>query len=108
MNNVVYNYIGRVYFKKDNIGAGFNYIKEFEDSYDTIIITTDIEINFVERGWIGDITYWAANGFDIKDYKNRDLLTSEPRYVRDVLCIRVDVRSEQGSPVEWKYTFLKY
>lgn len=108
MNNVVYERIGRVLFKKDNIGSNCNYIKEFEDSCDTIILITDTEIDFVERGWLGDLTYWATHGFDIKDYEKEDL-TSEPVCVRDVLCIRVEVKkSEPDCPVEWKYTFLKY
>lgn len=107
MNSVVYGGIGRVHFKKDNIGAGFNYIKSFEDSCNTITITTEIEIDFIERGWLGDITYWAFNGCDLNDYEKRDL-TSEPRCIKDALCIRVDVKSEPDNPVEWTYTFLKY
>lgn len=107
MNSVVYNHIGRVHFKKDNIGAGAKYIREFEDFCDTIKITTEVELDFIERGWLGDITYWASKGFDVKDYEKSDL-TSEPKCIKDALCIRVEVRSEPDSSVEWIYTFLKY
>ena len=86
MNNVVYDHIGRVLFQKDNIGTTCRYIKELEDSYDEITIVTDAEIGSVERGWLGDITYWATHGFDVKDYETRDL-TSEPICVKDVLCV---------------------
>ena len=109
MNNVVYERIGRVLFHKDNVSVGFNYISEFEDSHDSIVITTDIAIDFVERGWLGDITYWATNGWLVNDYTcDTGDLTSEPTYIRDALCIRVEARSEPERPVEWKYTFLKY
>jgi hypothetical protein len=107
MNSTDYERIGRVHFHKDNIGAGFKYISSFEDSYDTIRIETPVQIDFVERGWLGDITYWATNGFDINDYKKRNL-TSEPVCIKDALCIRVEVRSKLDSSVEWTYTFLKY
>ena len=107
MNNTVYERIGRVHFKKDNIGAGCNYIVEFEDSYDTIVITTIVELDFIERGWLGDITYWASRGVDIKDYEKRDL-TSESKCVKDALCARVEVRHKPDYPIEWTYTFLKY
>ena len=107
MNCTIYERISRVYFQKDNIGAGANYIREFEDFCDTIKITTEVELDFIERGWLGDITYWASSGWDLNDYEKRDL-TSEPRCIKDALCIRVEVRSEQDSPVEWTYTFLKY
>ena len=107
MNNVVYDHIGRVLFQKDNIGTNCRYIKEFEDSYDEITIVTDVEIGSVERGWLGDITYWAAGGLHINkpEFAN---LTSEQMCVKDALCIRVGVKAEQGCPVEWIYTFLKY
>lgn len=107
MNSTCYKHIGRVYFHKDNVGAGCNYIYEFEDSYDTITITTYVEIDFVHRGWLGDITYWATNGTDVKDYEATDL-TSECIQVKDALCARVEVRSKQDDQVEWTYTFLKY
>ena len=107
MNSVIYERVGRVHFKNGNIGAGVNYIRSFEDSYDTITITTEIEVDFIERGWLGDITYWAGSGLDLNDYEKRDL-TSEPRCIKDALCIRVEVRSKPDCPVEWMYTFLKY
>jgi hypothetical protein len=107
MNNVVYDHIGKVLFQKDNIGTICRYVKEFEDSYDEITIVTDVEIGSVERGWLGDITYWAAGGWHIAKPKLTDL-TSEPVFIKDALCIRVGVKAEQGCPVEWIYTFFKY
>ena len=109
MNNVVYERIGRVLFQRDNIGTNCNYVSEFHDNDDAIVITTDMEIDFIERGWLGDITYWAANGWQIGDYtcKTGDF-TSEPVRIRDALCIRVNVRYEPECPVTWTYTFLKY
>ena len=89
------------------MGAAFNYISEFEDYDDSIVITTPVMIDFVERGWLGDITYWADKGFNIKNDETSDF-TSEGIHVKDVLCVRVGVKSEHGCPVEWTYMFLKY
>ena len=107
-NSTAYMHIGRVYFHKDNIGAGFEYIKEFEDNCDSVIIISDIEIDFVYRGWVGDITYWATGGFNVKDCNCIGDLTSEARHVKDALLARIEVKSDRGCAVEWKYTFLKY
>ena len=107
MNSTTYERIGSVYFQKGNEGSGFNYVEEFEDDDDQLIIRSPFQIDFVYRGWIGDITYWASHGIDTKDMGKMDL-TSEPHYVRDVLCVRVNVTCNRGEPVMWKYVFLKY
>lgn len=104
--DIVYNCIGRVLFQRNNIDKDFMYIKEFEDSYNAITIKTEIEIDFIERGWLGDLTYWATGGGDIRNELNN--CTSEPVFIKDALCIRVEVRSELARPVVWTYTFLKY
>lgn len=106
MNSTAYSRIGRVYFQKGNEGSGFNYVEEFEDNYDQLIIRSAFQIDFVYRGWIGDITYWASLGIDAKDTEKMDL-TSEPHCVRDVLCVRVNVTRDDGAPVRWEYVFLK-
>ena len=104
--DIVYNGIGRVLFQRNNIDKDFVYIKEFEDSYNTITIKTEIEIDFIERGWLGDITYWATGGWELRNELNN--CTSEPVFIKDALCIRVEVRPEVDCPVTWTYTFLKY
>ena len=126
MNSTVYSRIGRVYFQKDNEGSNFNYVYEFEDDNDKelvrnnncsttpykhvyydIVIKSPAQIDFVYRGWLGDITYWAADGMDMNNPENTNL-TSESCCVRDVLCVRVNVTYDSYASVMWKYVFLKY
>lgn len=107
MNSTAYKRIGRVYFQKDNEASGFNYVYEFEDNNDKIVIKSSAQIDFVYRGWLGDITYWAADGMDMNNPEKTNL-TSESCCVKDVLCVRVNVKDDGNAPVMWEYVFLKY
>ena len=107
MNSTAYKRIGRIYFQKDNEGSGFNYVYEFEDNNDEIVIKSPAQIDFVYRGWLGDITYWAADGMDMNNPEKTNL-TSESCCVKDVLCVRVNVKDDGDAPVMWEYVFLKY
>ena len=107
MNSTAYTRIGKVYFQKDNAGSGFNYVNRFENNYDQITIGSVYQIDFVYRGWLGDVTYWAADGIDVKNPEKADL-TSEPCCIKDVLCVRVNVTYDGDAPVMWEYVFLKY
>ena len=107
MNSTAYKRIGRIYFQKDNEGSGFNYVYEFEDNNDEIVLKSPAQIDFVYRGWLGDITYWAADGMDMNNPEKTNL-TSESCCVKDVLCVRVNVKDDGDAPVMWEYVFLKY
>ena len=49
MNSTAYKRIGRIYFQKDNEASGFNYVYEFEDNNDEIVINSPAQIYFVYR-----------------------------------------------------------
>ena len=74
---------------------------------DEIVIKSPAQIDFVYRGWLGDITYWAADGMDMNNPEKTNL-TSESCCVKDVLCVRVNVKDDGNAPVMWEYVFLKY
>ena len=44
---------------------------------------------------------------DVKNPEKTDL-TSEPCCVKDILCVRVNVKYDGDAPVMWEYVFLKY
>ena len=51
MNSTVYSRISRVYFQKDNEGSSFNYVYEFEDDNDEIVIKSPLKlILYIEDG----------------------------------------------------------
>lgn len=106
-NSIVYDKVRKVCFQKDNMSAELNYIEEFEDYCDQITIKSVVKIDSVYRGWLGDITYWADDGVDVKDYDKVNL-TSDPCCVKDALCARVNVMNDSEAPVRWEYVFLKY
>ena len=108
MNSTIYEKIGRVDFQRDNIDTRFDYVNEFEDNDDEIVIRSYFQIDSVYRGWLGNITYWASIGTDAKSFERVDLMTGEPCCVKDVLCVRVNVTLHEGEPVMWEYVFLKY
>jgi len=106
MENYVYERI--VVSFKDNSGNEINakYISSFDDQYiDEIIIESDVKIDGINRGWVGDLFRIAEKAYSVEDgdFKNK---TSASCF-KDVLCARVTACSEYGSVVRWKYTFLK-
>lgn len=109
MNDVVYSGIGKVVFSNECGKIDFSYIKKFEDYDDSIVITTEVEIDALRRGWLGDITYFATNGFRVNSYElNEDRNRIGTQHcVKDVLLIRQGATSGVDV-VEWTYTFLKY
>lgn len=106
MENYVYERIVASF--KDNNGnvVDAKYISSFDDQYiDEIIIESDVQIEGMNRGWVGDLFRIAEKAYDINDasFKNK---TSTSCY-KDVLCARVTACYEPDSVVRWKYTFLK-
>lgn len=70
--------------------------KEFEFSFET-----ELPIEGLERGWVGDIQY-TLTGVDIGT--NDKVETT--REIKDALLVRVSAE-QYYDMVEWKYEFLK-
>lgn len=95
---------------KDSYGNEFpiKHMTSFDDQYiDETIIESDIKIDGVERGWIGDMFMVADVFYDVEKDCNK-IKEDRTIYIRkDVLCARVTACYEHDSIVSWKYTFLK-
>ena len=109
MNDIVYSRIGKVIFSNECGKIDLSYIKEFEDYDDSIVITTEVEIDSLRRGWLGDITYFATNGFRTSSYElNEDRnRIGAPHHVNNVLLIRQGATSGDGV-VEWTQQILQW
>ena len=107
-NSTAYSHIGKLKFENYNFKFEFEYVKEFSNKDDTVVIVSNIEIDCLHRGWIGDITYWATRGYDVANCYDDNTYTSEPQSIKDVLLVRIEADASVESPVEWTYTFLKY
>lgn len=77
------------------------YVNSFVDNEFEFSFETELPIEGLERGWVGDIQY-TLTGVDIgtKDKVNTT------REIKDALLVRVSLESNYGI-VEWKYEFLK-
>lgn len=106
MNDIVYRRIGKVVFDNGTEQSESNWIHEFEDYEDSIVIKTDVKIDSIRRGWVGNITYFATDGFAINSFEDGKRI-SMPHCVNDVLLVRCGAASSDNA-VEWTYTFLKY
>lgn len=107
MENYVYERI--VVSFKDNSGNEIHakYISSFDDQYiDEIIIESDVQIDGINRGWVGDLFRIAENAYNVEDGSLNKNKTSVACF-KDVLCARVTACYEPDTAVRWKYTFLK-
>ena len=77
------------------------YVTDFEDNEFGFSFETEIPIEGLERGWVGDIKYTLA-GADI--CTNDKVETT--REIKDALLVRVSAEKHYDI-VEWKYEFLK-
>lgn len=84
-----------------------NYPVEILELGDSIEIKTDVVIDGVNRGWIGDITF-NFDGYDLDDHNTVGRNAHEPSVLSDVLCCRRTFDSNDGNMISWTYTFLKY
>lgn len=64
---------------------------------------TVIPIDGVKRGWVGSL-YYHMRGVHIED---ENVKATSVTCLNDVLCTRVKVFVEEGSPVVWTYCFSK-
>lgn len=77
------------------------YVTDFEDNEFGFSFETEIPIEGLERGWVGDIKYTLV-GADI--CTNDKVETT--REIKDALLVRVSTEKHYDI-VEWKYEFLK-
>ena len=77
------------------------YVTNFEDNELGFSFETEIPIDGLERGWIGDIKYTLAGA----DRCTNDKVETT-REIKDALLVRVSTEKYYDI-VEWKYEFLK-
>lgn len=107
MANYAYDRIIVVFSDDNGNEISAKYIYSFDDQYiDEIIIESDVQIEGIKRGWIGDLFRIAEGAYRVEDYSFDKTKTSASCF-KDVLCARVTACAECGQPVRWKYTFLK-
>lgn len=77
------------------------YVRDFVDNEFEFSFETELPIEGLERGWVGDIRY-TLTGVD-KGTKDK---VETSREIKDALLVRVSLERNYGI-IEWKYEFLK-
>ena len=82
----------------------FPYAIDIEDFDDYIVITSNVAITDMKRGWIGDIVF-KLSGCNIEDGSSAD-----DTYVtmKEMLCSNCKFETKHDRAIEWQYKFLKY
>lgn len=81
-------------------------IYDIEDLSEEFIIDTPVVIDYVDRGWVGNVTFCfdgasTEDGCDFTDIKDKFSYTN-------ALCVRRGINKEVDELGVWRYTFLKY
>ena len=107
MANYAYDRIVVVFADDNGNEISAKYICSFDDQYiDEIIIESEIQIEGINRGWVGNLFRIAEGAYNAEDGSFNKNKTSASCF-KDVLCARVTACYEPGAAVRWKYTFLK-
>lgn len=79
-------------------------ISDFEDSF---VIETQIAIDEIRRGWVGDVRI-ILSGHRMDDTHNWNDNAKDVVIHKDVLCYRRTMELNNQQAVTWKYMFMKY
>lgn len=103
---VAYDNLPCVHLKRNNKEYDL-YMQYYDEVCDEIRIRTSIRETELCRGWIGDLFYKTANGFDIVSCEKAECTEAYNGYT-DVLLANIQIYSaEPGEPIIWEYRFLK-
>jgi hypothetical protein len=79
-------------------------IESFTEYDDDIRITSSIRETFLQRGWVGDLTYETDDGIDIRE--DCDAHKTEETF-HNVLLKNVLLTVDRHSACNWEYIILK-
>ena len=85
----------------------FPYFADIDDDEDSLTISTQVVIDYIDRGWVGDITLNFV-GYTTNDEYWLENKAFQKIKLRDVLCIRRTFSKHPNEAATCKYTFLKY
>ena len=103
-SNATYTSINSVTLYNEDGKCTFDHITDFAEYDDDIVIESATKIVGLERGWVGDLFYHAKGFMVTDDTKN----VNSTACITDVLLARITASAQPGSPVVWRYTFLKH
>lgn len=103
MNEYIYEKMNSVTIKNNDHEYYFKCIVGFEEYDHEIVIESGVQIDGLNRGFIGDLFY-HTNGFSMQD--NKKEVTTVTCF-KEVLLARITLSAQPGHAIVWKYNFLK-
>lgn len=97
----------RIVFNNGNDAIDFQFGAYISDFEDTFVIETQIAIDDIVRGWIGDVRI-VLNGQSLDSTCNWNEEAVDVVLYKDALCYRRTVEHSSTQPVTYKYMFMKY
>lgn len=102
-----YTKTNSIIFDDGIYSVDYPYQVTLDDYEDYFTIETEIEIDRVARGWLGDITF-ILSGCEISpDCFPEENVSTEVTY-KDALCVRRTFELSSDRVALWKYTFNRY
>ena len=77
----------------------------YDELENTITIETSVYNTELQRGWIGDLSYYVKENIDVETLDEYDFEIINT--YKDVLLANIIPSASHGSATVWKYTFLK-
>lgn len=97
----------RIVFSSETRSIDFQFGANILDFEDTFVIETQIAIDDLARGWIGDVRI-VFNGRSLDSSDNWNEKADDVVLYKDALCYRRTVEYDYPQAATWKYMFMKY
>ena len=103
MADYIYDRMITVTVKNNDSEFEFKHIMGFEEYDHEIEIETDVQIDCLNRGYIGDLFYHAKGASLHNPQKEVTTVTC----FKEVLLARITISAQPNCTIVWKYNFLK-
>ena len=97
----------QIVFNNGNGAIDFQFGAEISDYEDTFVIETQIAIDDIVRGWLGDVRI-VFSGHSLDNDCNWNKEAMDVVLYKDALCYRRTVEYNSTEPAVYKYMFMKY
>lgn len=97
----------RIIFSTSSEEIEFPFGPDIVDYEDTFVIETQIAIDEIRRGWIGDVQI-ILSGQSFDGVNNWNDEVHDAVIYKNVLCYRRIMDYNDQNVVTWKYMFMKY
>ena len=103
MDENIYDRISYIALNNEDGRIECKYVVSFDEYDDDITFETDVPIENIQRGWVGDMFVHLV-GVKFSDM-NKNVTTTKS--INNVLLSKITVSCAPNEVVHWRYTFLK-